>query len=47
VIASLIYAHRFKYKDPDFIKMLKVLKENTREKIGLIPEVGWSRESVE
>ncbi|EDL04494.1 mCG142680 [Mus musculus] len=39
VIVSLIYAHRFEYGDPDFIKMLKVLKENMGENIGLFSEV--------
>ncbi|XP_021072463.2 cytochrome P450 2D3-like isoform X3 [Mus pahari] len=39
VIVSLIYGHRFEYGDPDFIKMLKVLKENMGENIGLFPEV--------
>ncbi|XP_028640134.1 cytochrome P450 2D3-like [Grammomys surdaster] len=39
VIAAFIFAHRFEYGDPGIIKMLEVLKENTREKIGLIPEV--------
>jgi hypothetical protein len=43
VIVSLIYAHRFEYGDPDFIKMLKVLKENMGENIGLFSEVGASR----
>ncbi|XP_021010870.1 cytochrome P450 2D3 [Mus caroli] len=39
VIASLIYARRFEYGDPDFIKMLKILKENMGENTGLFPEV--------
>ncbi|XP_028645731.1 cytochrome P450 2D3 [Grammomys surdaster] len=39
VIASLIYARRFEYGDPDFINMLEVLKENMGENTGLIPEV--------
>ncbi|XP_021072406.1 cytochrome P450 2D3 isoform X1 [Mus pahari] len=39
VIASLIYARRFEYGDPDFIKVLKVLKENMGENTGLFPEV--------
>ncbi|XP_052016279.1 cytochrome P450 2D3 isoform X2 [Apodemus sylvaticus] len=39
VIASLIYARRFEYEDPDFIEMLKVLKENMGENTGLFPEV--------
>ena len=43
VIVSLIYAHRFEYGDPDFIKMLKILKENMGENTGLFPEVGDSR----
>ncbi|GAB1299663.1 Cytochrome P450 [Apodemus speciosus] len=38
VIASLIFAHRFEDGDPDFIKMLKVLKENMGENTGLFPE---------
>ncbi|XP_029326025.1 cytochrome P450 2D3-like [Mus caroli] len=47
VIASLVYAHRFEYEDPDLTKILRALKENIREKTGLIPEVGRSRESAE
>lgn len=43
VIGSLIFAHQFEYGDPDIIKMIKVLKENMGNKIGLIPEVGGSR----
>lgn len=39
MIASLIYARRFEYGDPDFIKMLKILKENMGENTGLFPEV--------
>lgn len=40
VIASLIYARRFDYGDPDFIKVLKILKESMGEQTGLFPEVG-------
>nr|XP_034372679.1 cytochrome P450 2D3 isoform X2 [Arvicanthis niloticus] len=39
VIASLIYARRFEYEDPNFIKTLKILKDNMGENTGLIPEV--------
>ncbi|XP_032774440.1 cytochrome P450 2D3 [Rattus rattus] len=39
VIASLIYARRFDYGDPDFIKVLKILKESMGEQTGLFPEV--------
>ncbi|XP_060244960.1 cytochrome P450 2D3-like [Meriones unguiculatus] len=39
VIASLIYAHRFDYGDPYFIKMLKIMEDSMEESKGLLPEV--------
>ncbi|XP_052016274.1 cytochrome P450 2D9 isoform X2 [Apodemus sylvaticus] len=39
VIASLIFARRFEYEDPYFIRMLKLLKESLTEVSGFIPEV--------
>ncbi|EHB11278.1 Cytochrome P450 2D16 [Heterocephalus glaber] len=39
VIASLIYAHRFEYNDPIFIRMLKFLEDALREDSGLLLQV--------
>ena len=43
VIASLIFARRFEYEDPYFIRMLKVLEESLTEVSGFIPEVRGTR----
>ncbi|XP_049984165.1 cytochrome P450 2D10 [Alexandromys fortis] len=39
VIASLIFARRFEYEDPDFTRMLKLIGESLKEVSGIIPEV--------
>uniref|UniRef100_A0A8C6RMK8 Cytochrome P450 n=2 Tax=Nannospalax galili TaxID=1026970 RepID=A0A8C6RMK8_NANGA len=39
VISSLIFARRFEYEDPYFIKMLKVMNESLKVVAGFIPEV--------
>ncbi|XP_055460879.1 cytochrome P450 2D3-like isoform X1 [Psammomys obesus] len=47
VIASLVYAHRFDYGDPYFIKMLKRMEDSMGETTGLLPEVGGSGEPAD
>lgn len=47
VIASLIFARRFEYEDPDLTKMLKHLGESLKEVSGIIPEVGGSEKPAE
>ncbi|XP_008824691.2 cytochrome P450 2D10-like, partial [Nannospalax galili] len=42
VISSLIYARRFDYEDPYFIKMLKIQEDSLKEVSGFIPQVRGS-----
>ncbi|XP_034372624.1 cytochrome P450 2D4 isoform X2 [Arvicanthis niloticus] len=37
VIASLLYARRFEYDDPHFIRLLNLLKETLKEESGFLP----------
>lgn len=46
VIASLLYACRFEYDDPRFIKLLALLKETLKEESGFLPMVRGSGVSV-
>ncbi|KAM6162470.1 LOW QUALITY PROTEIN: cytochrome P450 2D17-like [Erethizon dorsatum] len=39
VIASLIYARRFEYEDPGFIRMMDLLEDTLQEDSGLVPQV--------
>ncbi|XP_003470593.2 cytochrome P450 2D16-like [Cavia porcellus] len=39
VIASLIYARRFEYEDPGFMRMMDLLEDSLKEDSGLVPEV--------
>lgn len=46
VIASLLYARRFEYDDPHFIRLLNLLKETLKEESGFLPMVRGSGVSV-
>ncbi|XP_063099917.1 cytochrome P450 2D17-like [Cavia porcellus] len=39
VIASLIYARRFEYEDPGFMRMMDLLEDSLKEDSGLVPQV--------
>lgn len=45
VIASLLYACRFEYDDPRFIRLLGLLKETLKEEAGFLPMV-WGSECL-
>lgn len=46
VIACLLYACRFEYDDPRFIRLLDLLKDTLEEESGFLPMVRGSRVSV-
>lgn len=47
VIASLIFARRFEYEDPNLIRMMTLVEDSLTEVSGFIPEVGGSGQPTE